>query len=206
MPASTPPSKTATPDHDILDVLADRWSPRAFSEQPIEPEKIRQVLEAARWAPSSYNRQPWRVFVATKDDPEAYAQLFGCLNENNRRWAHSAPVLLLTVAQHTTDDGKPNRYARHDVGLAMGNLLAQATALGLYVHQMAGILPDEARRTFDIPEGFEPVAGVALGYLGDPETLPEDLRAREQAARTRKPLDEWVFGKTWGATAPVVRE
>ena len=199
------PAKAATPDHEILDVLGRRWSPRAFADRPVEAEKLRRVLEAMRWAPSSYNEQPWRFIFATKADPEAYERLLHCLNENNQKWASTAPVLMLSLAKKTfSSREKPNRHAWHDVGLAVGNGLVQATALGLYAHQMAGILPEKIRETYAVPDDFEPVAGLALGYLGEPETLPEELQEKERAPRSRRPLDETVFGGAWGRTADVV--
>lgn len=199
-------AKVARPDHPVLDVIKNRWSPRAFSERPVEEEKLRQMLEAARWAPSSYNEQPWRFLVATAEQPEAHDRLLECLTAFNQGWAKSAPVLMLTVAkkhfsEHTPASGKPNRHALHDVGLAMGGLTAQATALGLFVHQMAGIRPDVARQAYGIPEAFEPVAGVAVGYLGNPEALPEKLRRRERSERTRRPLRESIFARHWETPA-----
>lgn len=199
--------KIADAEHEVLDVVAERWSPRAFADRSVEPEKLRQLLEAARWAPSSRNEQPWRFILATKDDPEDYDRLLACLNAKNREWAYLAPVLMLMVAKTTFDNhGMPNRHAWHDVGLATGNLLAQATALDLFVHQMAGILPEKARETYGIPSDFEVVAAAAIGYLGEAEQLPEDRQEAEFKPRTRKPLAELVFAGTWGRTAPLVEE
>jgi nitroreductase len=197
-----PTEKTAAL-HELLD---RRWSPIAFSPRPVEPEKLRSVLEAARWAPSSFNEQPWVFLVATKDDPENFARLLGCLVEGNRVWAQHAPVLMLSVAKLSFDmSGKPNRHALHDVGAASADLTLQATALGLFVHQMAGFDSEKARREFSIPEGYEPGAAIALGYLGDDAGLPEKLRARNKSARKRKPLSEFVFTGGWGNTSPLVK-
>jgi nitroreductase len=136
--------------------------------------------------------------IGTKDQPAEYARILDCLVEFNQGWAKAAPVLLLTVAHAIFEkNGSPNRHAFHDVGLAMGNLTAQATAEGLVVHQMAGILPDKARELFAIPKDWEAVAGAAIGYLGSPDSLPEMLRQREEAPRTRKPLDSFVFSGSW---------
>lgn len=200
-------AKVAASDHPVLDVIRERWSPRAFADRPVEPEKLRQVLEAARWAPSSYNAQPWRFILATKDDAAAYDTLLHCLSENNRRWARRAPVLMLTLA-HTRFEGRDrtNRHAWHDVGLAMGQLVLQATALDLYVHQMAGIRPAEARQRYAIPDDYDVVAGAAIGYLGDPATLPENLQQRETKKRSRRPLRESVFADRFGQSAPLVTE
>lgn len=194
-------AETAYPIHELLRA---RWSPRAFAARPIEREVIGSLLEAARWAPSSFNEQPWRFLIATREDPETFQKLAGCLSEGNRPWAERAPLLILTIAKtyFRDDPAKANRHAFHDVGLATQNLVIQATALGLYVHQMAGFDRTKARELFEIPEGYEPVAVLAVGHLDDPETLPENLRERERAARTRRPLDEIAFqgsfGRSWG--------
>lgn len=200
--------KLADSKHPIHDLLRRRWSPRVFSDHAVEPEKLRSLLEAARWAPSSYNEQPWSFFVATKENPVEYERLLSCLVEGNQRWAKRAGVLMLSVAklhfERPPGRGTPNRHAFHDVGLAVENLVVQATALGLVVHQMAGFHLEKARELFRIPEGYEPVAAIALGYAGDPATLPEPLRERELAPRTRKPLEEFVFTGQWGQTSPLV--
>ena len=197
--------KSAETQYPIHDLLRRRWSPRAFSDRRVDPAIMRSLLEAARWAPSSYNEQPWSFIVATKDDTAEFSRLLSCLVEGNIQWAQHAPVLMASVARLSfEDDGKPNRHAFHDVGLAVANLIVQATALGLVVHQMAGILPDKIRKLYGIPEGYEAVAGIALGYPGDPQSLPEGLRKRELAPRERKPLTEFVFSGSWGQTSPLV--
>jgi nitroreductase len=189
------PAETSTAIHDLI---AHRWSPRAFESKPVEPEKLRSLLEAARWAPSSYNAQPWYFIVGTKDNPENYKRVLESLIEFNQGWAKNAPVLALSVAKLKFDDGKPNRHAFHDVGQAAANLSLQAEALGLSVHQMAGIDPEKARKLFDIPADYEAVAGIAIGYAGEPASLPDGLRERELAPRQRKPLDSFVFTGQWG--------
>ncbi len=197
--------KPAEATHPIHELLRRRWSPLAFSEQRVNPETIGSLLEAARWAPSSFNEQPWSFIVATKDDPAEYERLLGCLIEFNQQWARKAPVLMLTVASlKFARNQKDNRHAFHDVGLAAANLVVQATSLGLVVHQMAGILPDKAREVFGIPEGHEAVTGIALGYPGDAAKLDEKLRRREQAPRSRKPLVEFVFTGRWGQKSPLL--
>jgi nitroreductase len=194
------PAETSTAIHDLI---AHRWSPRAFESKPVEPEKLRSLLEAARWAPSSYNAQPWYFIVGTKDNPENYKRVLESLVEFNQGWAKNAPVLALSVAKLKFDDGKPNRHAFHDVGQAAANLSLQAEALGLSVHQMAGIDPEKARKLFDIPADYEAVAGIAIGYAGEPASLPEGLRERELAPRQRKPLDSFVFTGQWGKSLPL---
>jgi nitroreductase len=203
----TLPDKRADTDHEIIDALAERWSPRAFADRPVEPEKLRRVLEAARWAASSYNEQPWRYLIATRDDPEAYERLLGCLNEFNQQWAKTAPVLMLGFYKKTfSRNGKPNRCAPHDLGAASAQLTAQATAMGLYVHQMAGIRKEVIRETYAVPDDFEPMAALAMGYLGDPDRLPDKLARQERAERSRRPLTDTIFRDGWGDTADLVEE
>ncbi|MBX3334199.1 MAG: nitroreductase family protein [Nitrospira sp.] len=183
----------------IHDLLARRWSPRAFDERLVDPQLLQSLLEAARWAPSSNNEQPWRFIVASKQHETDWNRLFECLAEGNRRWAVRAPVLVLSVASlHFEDDGKPNRHAFHDTGLATENLVLQATAQGLIAHQMAGFDVEKARTDLRIPAGYEPVAMIAVGYPGDPAILPERLRERELQPRIRRPIGEWAFLGQWG--------
>jgi len=199
------PARPASVSAPIHEIISHRWSPRAFENRSLEPEKLRSLFEAARWAASSYNAQPWYFIVATKDDPENYKRILDCFVEFNQGWATNAPVLAISVAQVFFDDGRPNRHAFHDVGQAAANIAIEATALGLQAHQMAGIIPDKAREIFGIPEGYEAVAGIALGYPGDPESLSEQLKSRETAPRSRKALDSFVFTGKWGEPAAIVR-
>jgi nitroreductase len=186
-------------------LISARKSPRAFTQQPVEPEKVRSVLEAARWAPSASNMQPWQFIVAAKDRPEDYERMLNLLFDGNRTWAAKAPVLILSVAQVTDPASrKANKFAFHDVGLATENLALQAVSLGLAVHAMGGFDADRANASFNIPDEFEPVAVIALGYEGGAEFLPQPLLERELAPRVRKPLSEFVFGNIWGASAPAV--
>jgi nitroreductase len=196
------PAPTEVPIHEIV---RHRWSPRAFSEKIVPPEVLRSLFEAARWAPSSSNVQPWAYIVGTKDEKENFEKVLSTLVEFNQGWAKNAPVLALSVAQvKNAKDGAPNRWAFHDVGSASAQLTTEASTRGLYVHQMAGLDPEKARKVFQIPEGWEAVAAMAIGYPGDPATLPEKLRERELAPRTRKPLSEFVMTGGWGHTASFV--
>lgn len=198
-------AKVSDTQHSIAAALQQRWSPLAFSQQPVEAEKLRQVLEAARWAASSYNEQPWSFIVATQEHPEAFDRLLSCLAEGNQEWAKQAPVLLLSVAKlHFERNGSENRHALHDVGAAAANLAIQATELGLFIHQMAGFDVEQARQVYGIPEGYAPVAAIALGYLGDPDRLSERLQQRELAPRIRKPLTSFVFSDRWNQPAALV--
>ncbi|HJZ82403.1 MAG TPA: nitroreductase family protein [Pyrinomonadaceae bacterium] len=197
--------KPAPADYPIHDLLRRRWSPRAFADQAVEPEKLRSLFEAARWAPSSFNEQPWAFVVATKENPEDHGLLLSCLIEGNQRWAQRAPVLVVSVAKLNFEKtGDPNRHAFHDVGLATGNLLVQATALGLVVHQMAGFFPERVRELYRVPEGFEPATAIAIGYPAEAASLPESLRERELAPRKRKSIGSFVFQGRWGETSPTV--
>jgi len=197
--------KPAPTDYPVAEIIRRRWSPRAFAAQPVEPDKLRSLFEAARWAPSSFNEQPWVYILATKDQPDEYAQMLSCLVEKNQQWARLAPVLMVSVAKMNFDKtGKPNRHAFHDVGLATATMLVQATAIGLFVHQMAGFSVEKIKATYSLPEGFEPVAAMAVGYPADPETLPEPFREQEVAPRRRKPISDFVFEGKWGEVSPLV--
>ena len=194
---------TARPIHDLL---RRRWSPRAFSPRPVWGETLALLFEAARWAPSSSNEQPWRFVVATQDVPDDFQRVLGCLVPANQVWAGSAPVLGITaVAQRFARSGKDNPHARHDLGQAMMALSVEAMARDLYVHQMAGIDPAKARSELAIPDGFEPVTGFAIGRLGDPATLAGPLRDRELAPRERRALPDSVFAGRFGAAATWAR-
>ncbi|HEY0348974.1 MAG TPA: nitroreductase family protein [Pyrinomonadaceae bacterium] len=191
--------KPAPTDYPIEEILRRRWSPRAFSDRNVEAEKLLSLFEAARWAPSSFNEQPWSFILATKETPAEHAQLLSCLMEKNQQWARLAPVLMVSVASLNFEKtGKPNRHAFYDVGLAMGSLLVEATALGLFVHQMAGFSVDKVREAYHVPERFEPVAAIAIGYPAEPEVLPETFREQETGPRRRRPISSFVFEGKWG--------
>lgn len=194
--------KHAVPDHPVHELIARRWSPYAFADRAVSVADLRSLFEAARWAASSYNEQPWSYIVATNADPEAFARMLSCLVEGNQAWATAAPVLALGCASlNFVRNGQPNAAAVHDLGLASASLTLEATARGLFVHQMIGILPDRARELYHIPEGVRPMTGLAIGYAADPASLPEKYRARDLAPRTRKRLDEFVFGDAWGSAS-----
>lgn len=183
----------------IHDLLVDRRSPRAFSDQPIESEKLLSLFEAARWSPSSANEQPWRFIIATQDDTRVFSALAESLMEGNRRWAQRAPLLVLGLAQSSyAKTGRPYRHSWYDLGQSVAHLSVQATALGLAVHQMGGFDADKARQLLSIPVEFEPVIVFAVGYTDQPGTLPEELRKRELAPRSRKLLKDFVYTEEWG--------
>ncbi|HMD37961.1 MAG TPA: nitroreductase family protein [Candidatus Acidoferrum sp.] len=197
--------KPAPSDHPIHEHIRDRWSPRAFSNKPIERSVLASLFEAARWAASSSNEQPWAYLVATKDDTENFAKTLGVLVEFNAGWAKEAQILAIAVSSLTFHaNGTPNRNAFYDTGAATALLSIEATARGLSVHQMGGFDAAKAKQVFGIPEGWEPIAAIAIGYPGDPQTLPDKLRDREVAPRTRKPLSEFVMSGHWGHTSSIV--
>jgi nitroreductase len=197
--------KAAKTDFPVDDLIRERWSPRAFDPKPVEPDVLASLFEAARWAPSSSNEQPWAYLVATKDDAENFEKTLSVLVEFNAIWAKEAAVLAIVVASlNFHHNGSPNRNAFYDTGAASALLSIEATARDLAVHQMAGFDRETAKQVFDIPPDWEPIAAIAIGYPGEPESLPEKLREREIAPRTRKPLSEFVMSGRWGHTSPIV--
>ncbi|HJZ67102.1 MAG TPA: nitroreductase family protein [Blastocatellia bacterium] len=201
------PEKSAPADYPINELLRRRWSPRAFEEgRSVEREKLLTLFEAARWAPSCFNDQPRFFLVFDGSDAEALERARACLVPGNA-WALKAPVLLLSVGRETFEkNGKPNRWAQHDVGLATENLFLEAVEMGLAAHAMAGYDADRAREEFGIPEGFTPIAMIAIGYpyRGKLEELDEKLRNKELAPRERKPIGEMAFAGKWGVAYPEV--
>jgi nitroreductase len=194
-------------DHPILPVIADRWSPYAYDPRPVERSKLLSCLEAARWAASSYNEQPWTYILAERGDSAGFDRMLQCLVEGNRAWAKNAGVLILTVVSKLfTKNGKPNRAAEHDMGLIAGNFVLQATALGLQAHQMIGVEPAKIRETYQVPENHEPLTAIALGYPAAIEAGTNDpLAQRDLSRRGRKPIAEFVVS-SWGQSAKLQRD
>lgn len=196
---SNHPEQAIAAHSKLHELIRNRWSPRAFADKDVAAEDLASILDAGRWAASSYNEQPWRFIVATRQQPEAFEKLLGLLLPFNQAWAKAAPVLILIVAKKSfSHNQQPNRHALHDAGAALANMFLQATALGLHGHGMAGFDSERAKTELEIPEDYEPAAFVALGYAGSPDSLPEGLREREMAPRQRKPLSELTFGSRWG--------
>ncbi len=192
----------------INELLSRRASSHSFSTRPVTAADLRTVLEAARWAASSYNAQPWSFLVARREDASRFENILDVLMPANRQWASSAPVLIVTVARaNYPHNGRPNRHAWHDVGLATGNLMTQAEALGLVTGPMGGFDSKAAREKLHIPDGWEPVAVIALGYPKHREANGGDGDgARPAKPRERKPLAEIVYGGDWGEPIQLTSE
>ena len=194
--------KLARPDHDVLDVIRRRWSPRAFDPaRDVAADELWRLFEAARWAPSSYNEQPWRFIVCRRDvDAEAYQALFESLISKNQSWAQMAPVLALVCVRATLERNEsPNTHSWYDTGQAVGFLTLQATSQGLSIRQMQGFDAERARAACDVPSPFEPAVAIAIGYAGAPEVLTHDAhRVAETSPRQRRPASQFVFAGRWG--------
>jgi nitroreductase len=196
--SASEPDRRAVTDAELHPLIADRWSPVGFRPEPLSAEDRDALFEAARWAASCFNEQPWRFVVGERGTPR-FDEVLGCMAESNQAWAKDASLVMITVVRSTfTRNGKPNRFAGHDLGLAMGNLSLEATARDLFVHHMGGFSVDEARRRFSIPDGFEPMTAVAIGRLADPAGLDPALAASDAKPRERKPRAELLWdGGDW---------
>jgi nitroreductase len=193
---SAKPAPTEVPIHDLL---AGRWSPRAYLPDAVSATQIHGLLEAARWAPSSYNFQPWRFLVADKHtDQAAYDKVFASLVPFNQGWNKNTPLLIAACAQTMTPKGEPNHTAGFDTGAAVMSLVLQAHALGLAGHQMSGFDRDALRASFSLPAEVEPFSIIAIGHPGPASMLEGELQARETSERSRIPLAEMAFFGAWG--------
>jgi nitroreductase len=203
-PFGEPSVKLADTSAPVHDLIRKRWSPRSFADRPVSDTDLRSLLEAARWAASSSNEQPWIFFVARKSEPAEFEKLFNLLVPGNQAWAGKAPVLMMMAARNTmARNGAPNQYALHDAGQAFAQLCLQAVALGLHVHGMAGFDRGRAVIDLNIPEEYSLGAAMAVGYAGPPEQLPEKYREMELSKRQRKPLEQFVFGAGWETASPI---
>lgn len=180
----------------ILEIIQERWSPYAFSPAPVEEFKLKAIFEAAGYAPSSNNEQPWMFVYTTRDDEEVFGKYLEFLADSNKVWASNAYALVISMARTKFSyNGKPNRFAFHDTGMAVSNLLLQAIALDIYVHQMGGYSVEKVKNYFKLDDDIEPVAMMAVGYLGDGALLSPELLAKDEKRRPRKTLNEYVFKK-----------
>jgi nitroreductase len=194
--ATVPMRKSHQVEFKVSDLIKNRKSIRSFSDQLIEPEKITSLFEATRWAPSSTNEQPWFYVYATKDQTELFSKIFESLNEGNQVWAKDAPLLIVSLARKNFSRlSGPNLYAMYDLGGANSFLSIQAVELGLQVRQMAGFNHQKAKTNLNVPDGYELGVIMAVGYPGDPENLPENLKTRELAPRERYVQEEFVRNK-----------
>jgi len=177
---------------EIHELITRRWSPVAFDAKPIDYDKIHLLFEAAKWAPSGRNGQPWRFIFATREMPD-FKVLLDLLDEDNQVWAKTAPMLVLALAQViSTYKNRPNRLAFYETGMAVSNLLIQATHMDLYVHQMAGYDVERAKETLVIPTRYEPTAMMAIGHKGDVSQLPPKVAAWEKRKRTRMEISKFL--------------
>ncbi|MEZ5743111.1 MAG: nitroreductase family protein [Sphingomonadaceae bacterium] len=202
-PAAGETDRRVDTRYPVLPALVDRWSPRSFTDREPEPAKLCSMFEAARLAPSAHNTQPTRFLLARKGRGDVYRRLFDCLDDHNQEWADRAPVLILASVtrrrfSQITGEFHPYPHCLHDLGLAVMSLTVQAHHLGLHTHLMAAFDPEKAQEEFAIPELFLPAMVIAVGYLGPSDALPPDLREKEEAPRTRRPLEELVFEDGWG--------
>ncbi len=192
--------KLATTSQPIHDVIARRWSPRAMDpDMPVAREQLIAMLEAARWAPSCFGDEPWRFIVWDRfRDADAWQKAFDCLAEGNQVWVKDAPLIMAALADtRFRDRDRPNRWGEYDTGAAAISLCLQAAAFGLVSHQMGGFDPDKLRETFSMPERFTPMAMIAVGHAGDPETLGEGHKKSELGPRRRRDLDDSFFESAW---------
>lgn len=190
--------KPTNNNYPINDLLKQRWSPRAYSEKLVEREKLQSIFEAARWAPSSMNEQPWRFIVGIKGE-KTWEMIFDTLVEWNQQWAGKTPVLVLNLAKKTfTYKGRPNVTYAYDTGQAVAMMVTEAANQGLFSHQMGGFSAKKAAELFEIPGDFQPISVTAIGYYGDAEELPPDLYKSEMEERKRKQLSEVVFSNCFG--------
>ncbi|WP_153556438.1 nitroreductase family protein [Roseimaritima sediminicola] len=187
----------AKPDHPIIDAMTRRWSPYAFTPRTVERDKVLQCFEAARWAASSFNEQPWSFLLAFREQEAEFQRMLACLSEGNQQWAGNVGVLILTVTrEHFQRNDKPNRVAQHDLGAAAAHFALQAAELGLQAHQMAGVELEKVRSTYQIPDGYQPQTAIALGYP-DPDPPAGKLAERDAGPRERRPIEEQVFHGRW---------
>lgn len=192
VPMASFPSKPAKTEVPILDVLQERWSPVHFSEEPLSDKQVATLFEAARWAPSSFNEQPWLYVYAQTNDGEKREKLHGLLADGNA-WAKKAGLLILSFSKKTfARNDKPNRHHMHDLGAASMSLVLQATKMGLVSHQMAGFDVENANQVLGVPEEYEPGSMIAIGYTGDPKKISPEHKKREEGARERKKTEEFV--------------
>jgi nitroreductase len=178
----------------VLEIIQERWSPYAFSQHPVEEFKIKAMMEAAGRAPSCFNEQPWMFIYTTQQDRQVFNDYIGFLNESNQVWAKNAYAVILTFARtRFIHNGKPNRFALYDTGMAVTNLILQAMTFDIYVHQMGGFSVEKVKEYFKLSDDIEPVSAMVAGFLGDGEDLPPDVLEKDEIRRPRKSVNEYTF-------------
>tara|TARA_E500000331_G_scaffold211209_1_gene202469 strand:- start:150 stop:752 length:603 start_codon:yes stop_codon:yes gene_type:complete len=192
-----PINKPAKTDYKIIELISNRWSPRAFAEKDVPKDILRPLFEAARWAASCNNSQPWRYIIAQKENTDQFSKALSCFNENNQKWAKNAPVLGFVCAYQLMAGDRKSRTNFYDTGMAMAQFTLQALEHDLYIHQAGGILIDEVRKEYSIPDDVDIVCGFGLGYQGEADILPEVLAERELQERIRNPIEDFVFTETY---------
>jgi nitroreductase len=186
----------------ILEIITERWSPYSFSPTPVEEYKIKAMFEAAGYAPSCNNEQPWIFVFSTRQNIDVFNDYLGFLVDSNKVWAKNAYAIIISMARMKfSHNDKPNRYAFHDTGMAVTNLLLQALTLDIYVHQMGGFSRDKVREYFNLNDEVEPVAMMAVGYLGDGISLSPELLKRDEKRRPRRSVNEFTFRDSFSAQA-----
>lgn len=192
--------KMANTEYNIFTLIEQRYSPRIFKDEKIKEQDLHKLFEAVRWAASSNNIQPWRFIYAEKGT-DAYEAIFECLSDFNKKWAKNAPLLVVSAYKESTDDGKENFHALHDLGLSLGSMTVQAQYLGIGLHHMAGVNWKKAQDVFNVPDGYHITTAIAIGYYGgDLNVLPSDLQKQETSPRKRMPSNQFAFKEKWNAT------
>jgi nitroreductase len=188
-----PIKKPAELNHKVNELIKNRWSPRAFDDKSVNKDILKSLFEAARWAPSCNNSQPWRFIIAQKHNGDEYNKALTCFNDRNQRWVKNAPVIGFVCAYQFMGEDKKNRTYFYDTGMAMAQFTLQALEHDLYIHQAGGVLLDEVREKYSVPEDVDVVCGFGLGYQGEADILPDELSERELQPRQRNPIDDFVF-------------
>jgi nitroreductase len=196
--------KPAITQYEIHPIINNRWSPRSFSSKPVSSESLQRIFEAARWAPSSFNEQPWRFIIGIKGD-KTWEMIYDTLIEFNRKWAKLAPVLIMSIGSKIlSKNEKPNKMYIYDVGQSVSYITFQAMHEGLRVHQMGGFSAEKAIELFNIPNDYQPLTVIAIGYQGDPGLLDEELKKTEIGSRSRKELKVLVYEEKFGNTSAII--
>ena len=196
-------SKNAKTQFDIHPLLNERWSPRAFEDKAIETDKLQKIFEAARWSPSASNEQPWSFMIGLKND-ETYQKIMETLVKFNQMWAINAPVLLLSIGKKTNSKEEASNIYKYDVGQSVAHLTFQASFEGLHLHQMSGFYPGKAAELFELPDNYEAISVIAMGYIGNPSMLHSRMQKAEKAERERKDLKDFIFTVKFGNQAGLI--